>query len=159
MGGGVAAQMAVDAPARVLSVALISPAGLGDGVNNAYTEGFVNAQSRRDLKPVVELLFADPGLVSRQMLDDLLKYKRLDGVSDALGALGGSLFAGGRQGEQPGAQARGNGQAGARRLGRAGPDHSRRARRECAGGRDRQGLRRRRPHEPDGEGERRNMRC
>jgi pyruvate dehydrogenase E2 component (dihydrolipoamide acetyltransferase) len=102
MGGGVAAQMAVDAPARVLSVALISPAGLGSEVNNGYTEGFVNAQSRRDLKPVVELLFADPGLVSRQMLDDLLKYKRLDGVSEALTALGGSLFAGGKQSELPG---------------------------------------------------------
>lgn len=109
MGGGVAAQMAVDAPARVLSVALISPAGLGEEVNNAYTEGFVSAQSRRDLKPVVELLFADPGLVSRQMLDDLLKYKRLDGVSEALGALGASLFANGRQGEQPGAKLAGTG--------------------------------------------------
>jgi pyruvate dehydrogenase E2 component (dihydrolipoamide acetyltransferase) len=93
----------------VLSVALISPAGLGEEVNNAYTEGFVNAQSRRDLKPVVELLFADPGLVSRQMLDDLLKYKRLDGVSEALGALGGSLFANGRQGGQPGAKLAGTG--------------------------------------------------
>jgi pyruvate dehydrogenase E2 component (dihydrolipoamide acetyltransferase) len=104
MGGGVAAQLAVDAPGRVLSVALISPAGLGDEVNNGYTEGFVNAQSRRDLKPVVELLFADPGLVSRQMLDDLLKYKRLDGVSEALGALGGSLFGDGRQKALPGAK-------------------------------------------------------
>ncbi|SAL55915.1 acetoin dehydrogenase dihydrolipoyllysine-residue acetyltransferase subunit [Caballeronia humi] len=104
MGGGVAAQLAVDAPGRVLSVALISPAGLGDEVNNGYTEGFVNAQSRRDLKPVVELLFADPGLVSRQMLDDLLKYKRLDGVSEALAALGGSLFGDGRQKALPGAK-------------------------------------------------------
>jgi pyruvate dehydrogenase E2 component (dihydrolipoamide acetyltransferase) len=102
MGGGIAAQLALDAPQRVRSVALIAGAGLGDEVNNSYTEGFVGAQSRRELKPVVELLFADAGLVSRQMLDDLLKYKRLDGVADALGALGASLFAGGRQGEQPG---------------------------------------------------------
>nr|WP_315595784.1 acetoin dehydrogenase dihydrolipoyllysine-residue acetyltransferase subunit [uncultured Cupriavidus sp.] len=104
MGGGIAAQLAVDAPQRVLSVALISPAGFGDEVNNGYTEGFVNAQSRRDLKPVVELLFANPELVSRQMLDDLLRYKRLDGVPEALAALGTSLFAEGRQREQPGRQ-------------------------------------------------------
>jgi pyruvate dehydrogenase E2 component (dihydrolipoamide acetyltransferase) len=102
MGGGVASQMAVDAPARVLSLALISPVGFGEEVNSSYTDGFVNAQSRRELKPVVELLFADPELVSRQMLDDLLKYKRLDGVGEALAALGGSLFANGRQEEQPG---------------------------------------------------------
>ncbi len=94
MGGGIAAQMAVDAPARVQSVALISPSGFGDEVNNAY-KGFVKAESRRELKPVVELLFANPELVSRQMLDDLLKYKRLDGVSEALTSL--SLFAGGKQ--------------------------------------------------------------
>ena len=35
------------------------------------------------------MLFADPTLVSRQLLDDLLKYKRLDGVTELLGALGG----------------------------------------------------------------------
>ena len=102
MGGGVAAQLALDAPRRVRSLSLIDSAGLGDEVNHGYTEGFVHAQSRRELKPVVELLFADPGLASRQMLDDLLAYKRLDGVSEALGALGASLFADGRQREQPG---------------------------------------------------------
>ncbi|WP_265921770.1 acetoin dehydrogenase dihydrolipoyllysine-residue acetyltransferase subunit [Cupriavidus nantongensis] len=102
MGGGVAAQLAVDAPQRVLSVALVSPVGFGEVVNSDYTEGFVKAQSRRELKPVVELLFADPGLVSRQMLDDLLRYKRLDGVDEALTALGQGLFGGGRQSEQPG---------------------------------------------------------
>lgn len=102
MGGGIAAQLALDAPQRVLSVALVSPVGFGDTINNGYTEGFVNAQSRRDLKPVIELLFANPELVSRQMLDDLLRYKRLDGVPEALTALGASLFADGRQREQPG---------------------------------------------------------
>ncbi|SAK43126.1 acetoin dehydrogenase dihydrolipoyllysine-residue acetyltransferase subunit [Caballeronia ptereochthonis] len=104
MGGGIAVQMAVDQPERVESVSLISPAGFGDEVNNAYTEGFVKAESRRELKPVVELLFANPELVSRQMLDDLLKYKRLDGVSDALSSLNGGLFAGGKQSAQPGSK-------------------------------------------------------
>lgn len=102
MGGGVAAQLAVDAPQRVLSVALVSPVGFGEAVNSGYTDGFVQAQSRRELKPVVELLFADPGLVSRQMLDDLLRYKRLDGVPEALTALSQGLFGGGRQSEHPG---------------------------------------------------------
>lgn len=102
MGGGIAAQMAVDQPERVESVALISSSGFGDEINNAYTEGFVTAESRRELKPVIELLFANPELVSRQMLDDLLKYKRLDGVSEALTSLNAGLFANGRQAAQPG---------------------------------------------------------
>jgi len=102
MGGGVAAQLALDAPQRVQSLSLLSPAGFGDEVNSDYTGGFVRAQSRRELKPVVELLFANPELVSRQMLDDLLKTKRIDGITEALDALGSSLFGDGRQREQPG---------------------------------------------------------
>ena len=102
MGGAIAAQMAIDHPRRVESVALISSAGLGDEINSGYTEGFIAAQSRRDLKPVVEQLFANPELVSRQLLDDLLKYKRLDGVTEILTELNQSLFGQGCQSEQPG---------------------------------------------------------
>src|SRR5262249_27279383 len=91
-----------DHPDRVESLALIASAGLGDEIDTGYTEGFVAAQSRRDLKPHVEQLFARPELVTRQLLDDILKYKRLDGVGELLRELGGSLFARGRQLEQPG---------------------------------------------------------
>ena len=104
MGGAIAAQMALAAPQRVASLMLIAPAGLGNEINHGYIEGFVAAATRRELKPVVERLFADPGLVSRQMLDDLLKYKRLDGVSTVLTQLGTTLFGGGRQAAQPVAQ-------------------------------------------------------
>jgi pyruvate dehydrogenase E2 component (dihydrolipoamide acetyltransferase) len=101
MGGAIGAQLALDHPQRVVSLALVNSAGLGDEINGGYTSGFVSAASRRELKPVVEQLFADPSLVSRQLLDDLLKYKRLDGVSDVLSSLSGSLFAGGRQADTP----------------------------------------------------------
>jgi len=102
MGAAIAAQMALDHPRRVASLALIGAAGLGPEINAGYIEGFVAAASRRELKPVLEQLFADPGLVTRQMIDDVLKYKRLDGVGELLGALGRSVFGGGRQAEQPG---------------------------------------------------------
>ena len=101
MGGAIAAQMALDAPGRVASLALVATAGLGAEINTGYTEGFVAAATRRELKPVIEQLFADPALVSRQMIDDLLKYKRLDGVSQALTQLGAMLFGGGRQTDLP----------------------------------------------------------
>ena len=101
MGGAIAAQMALAAPRRVASLVLIATAGLGAEINTGYTEGFVAAATRRELKPVVEQLFADPTLVRRQMLDDLLMYKRLDGVSQVLAQLGSKLFGGGRQAEQP----------------------------------------------------------
>lgn len=104
MGGAITAQMALAAPARVASLVLIASAGLGPEINSGYIDGFVAAATRRELKPVIEQLFADPGLVSRQMLDDLLKFKRLDGVSQALTQLGGALFGGGRQAALPVAQ-------------------------------------------------------
>jgi len=97
MGGAIALQLALDSAARVASVALVSPAGLGDEINTGYTNGFVQAQSRRELKPVLEQLFADPALVSRQMVDDMLKYKRLDGIEPLLSELGAALFAENRQ--------------------------------------------------------------
>jgi pyruvate dehydrogenase E2 component (dihydrolipoamide acetyltransferase) len=113
MGGAIASQVALDAPGRVLSLTLIGSAGFGPQVNSAYITGFTAAASRRDLKPVLELLFSDPGLVSRQMIDDVLKYKRLDGVGLLLSALGEGLFAAGQQKEQPGLKL---GAAGARTL-------------------------------------------
>lgn len=97
MGGAIAIQLALKDPARVASLALVSPAGLGQAINSGYTDGFVNAQSRRELKPVLEQLFADPQLVSRQMIDDMLKYKRMDGIAPLLAELGGALFKDGRQ--------------------------------------------------------------
>ncbi|HEX7439617.1 MAG TPA: acetoin dehydrogenase dihydrolipoyllysine-residue acetyltransferase subunit [Caldimonas sp.] len=109
MGGAIAAQMALAAPQRIASLVLVATAGLGAEINSGYTEGFVGAATRRELKPVVEQLFADPALVSRQMLDDLLKYKRLDGVSQVLAELNAKLFGGGRQAEQPVAQLAGSG--------------------------------------------------
>ncbi|WP_431859202.1 acetoin dehydrogenase dihydrolipoyllysine-residue acetyltransferase subunit [Azospirillum sp.] len=97
MGGAVSMRTALDAPERVLSLSLVCSAGLGREINQDYIDGFIRATSRRDLKPVLETLFADPGLVSRQMIDDLLKYKRLDGVDGALRAIASSAFENGRQ--------------------------------------------------------------
>ena len=102
MGGAIATEVALGAPELVASLTLIGSAGLGSDINNGYTDGFANAGSRRELKPVLELLFADPGLVSRQLVDDVLKYKRLDGVSELLVELGSALFGEGKQSAQPG---------------------------------------------------------
>lgn len=100
MGGAVAATVALIDPERVQSLGLIAAAGLGSEINTGYIRGFVDAKSRRDLKPVVELLFDNGELVSRQLVDDLLKFKRLDGVDAALTSLADSLFADGRQSQE-----------------------------------------------------------
>jgi pyruvate dehydrogenase E2 component (dihydrolipoyllysine-residue acetyltransferase) len=46
---------------------------------------------------VLRLLVHDPDLVSRAMVEDVLRYKRLDGVAAALQALADAWFPGGVQ--------------------------------------------------------------
>jgi pyruvate dehydrogenase E2 component (dihydrolipoamide acetyltransferase) len=87
MGAAVVLAVAARDPGRVGSLTLIAPAGFGAAINADFLRGFADAQTRRELKPVVGQLFADDQLVTRQLVEDLLAYKRLDGVSEALHAL------------------------------------------------------------------------
>ena len=87
MGGAIALHLANTRPDLVRSLTLIGSAGLGPEINAAYLRGFTESQSRRELKPHVQQLFKDPSLVTRQLVEDLLKYKRIDGVQSCLDTL------------------------------------------------------------------------
>lgn len=100
MGGLIVGQTAIEHKSRVASVSLICSAGLGEEINGGYIDGFASAPGRKELKPVLGNLFFDQNLVSRNMIEDLLKYKRLDGVQSFLDALKANLFANGRQSHQ-----------------------------------------------------------
>ncbi|NOX70844.1 MAG: acetoin dehydrogenase dihydrolipoyllysine-residue acetyltransferase subunit [Gammaproteobacteria bacterium] len=80
LGGAVTVQLAAEAGDRVNSVTLIGSAGAGTPVSRSYIDGFIGANRRKDLKPILKQLFADPELVNRDMINDVLKAKRLDGV-------------------------------------------------------------------------------
>ncbi|MDU9022911.1 acetoin dehydrogenase dihydrolipoyllysine-residue acetyltransferase subunit [Pseudomonas corrugata] len=97
MGGAVSLNTARLMPQRVRSLTLIGSAGLGPEINGDYLQGFVDASNRNALKPQLVQLFSNAELVNRQMLDDMLKYKRLEGVDAALRQLSTTLFADGRQ--------------------------------------------------------------
>ena len=97
LGGAIALQLALDDPARVASVTLVCSAGLGPDIDMDYIDGFIAADRRREMKAAVEKLFADPALVSRDMVEDLVRYKRLDGVAEALRTIAKASFADGRQ--------------------------------------------------------------
>lgn len=94
MGGAVALAAAARDPARIASLTLIAPSGFGPEINAGYLRGFADAQTRRELKAVIGQLFDDESLVTRQLVDDLLAYKRLDGVDEALHTLAGTLLDG-----------------------------------------------------------------
>jgi pyruvate dehydrogenase E2 component (dihydrolipoamide acetyltransferase) len=97
MGGALAALVAERRGADVASLTLIAPAGLGREINAAFIDGFVRAGRRREATDVLRLLVHDPALVSRAMVEDVLRYKRLDGVASALQTIAGAWFPQGRQ--------------------------------------------------------------
>jgi len=52
---------------------LVAPAGFGPEINMDYIDGFVGAASKKDLKPVLAQLFADESLVTRSLIDGVLR--------------------------------------------------------------------------------------
>jgi pyruvate dehydrogenase E2 component (dihydrolipoamide acetyltransferase) len=97
MGGAIALHFVSWQPARVASVTLIAAAGLGEAINGAFIDGFVKMERRREAQEVLRLLVHDPASVSRQMVEDVLRYKRLDGVPTALARVAAEWFPAGWQ--------------------------------------------------------------
>ena len=55
---------------------MISPIGLGKEIDSAYLENFINAESRRDLKKEIEKLYFNSDIITRDMLNEVLKFLR-----------------------------------------------------------------------------------
>lgn len=97
MGAGIALHLAQNSPAKVASMTLIGPAGLGNEINTGFLEGYISGKRQKHLKPVLEQLVNDKSLISSDMMEDVLKFKRIDGVPDGLKKLVESNFGGGTQ--------------------------------------------------------------
>lgn len=84
-----------DHPGLATSLTLICPALLpGTALAEELLTGLVEASRARDLKPWLEMLFADPALVTKVMIEDMAKFKRIDGVEEALAILRDRLVSG-----------------------------------------------------------------
>jgi pyruvate dehydrogenase E2 component (dihydrolipoamide acetyltransferase) len=97
LGGAIALDLALNHSDRVASVTAVCSAGLGHEINMVYIDGFMAAKRRKQLQPVLEMLVADPQMVSREMIEDVLRFKRLDGAEAALNRIIDDTFAGGQQ--------------------------------------------------------------
>jgi pyruvate dehydrogenase E2 component (dihydrolipoamide acetyltransferase) len=97
MGGAIALALAGHLPDRVASLTLIAAAGLGPEINGAFIDAFVRAGRRREAQEALAMLVHDPALVSRAMIEETLRYKRLDGVAAALETIARAWFPDGRQ--------------------------------------------------------------
>ena len=97
MGAGVALNVAANAKQDVKSLTLISSAGLGEEVNIEFLEGYISAKRQKHLKPVLQQLVHDKNLISTDMMEEVFKFKRMDGVVDGLNTLIQANFASGKQ--------------------------------------------------------------
>ncbi|MFK7858150.1 MAG: acetoin dehydrogenase dihydrolipoyllysine-residue acetyltransferase subunit [Granulosicoccus sp.] len=97
MGAGVALLVAANQPDSVKSLTLIAGAGLGEEVNIDFLEGYISAKRQKHLKPVLQQLVHDPSLISADMMEEVFKFKRIDGVIDGLNTLVKANFAEGKQ--------------------------------------------------------------
>lgn len=97
MGGALVLEFALAHPERVHSVCLIASGGLGPEIDGEYIQGFITASRRKEMQRQIEKLFANPKSISRQLVEDVLKYKRLDGVEAALRTIAAQFFPDGRQ--------------------------------------------------------------
>ena len=97
LGGTVSLLLVRDRPEFVASLSLIAPAGLGPEIDADYIEAFLSAERRPQMKHALASLFADPGQMRREMVDDVLRFMRADGVPQALRSLAADAFPGGRQ--------------------------------------------------------------
>jgi pyruvate dehydrogenase E2 component (dihydrolipoamide acetyltransferase) len=97
LGGAIALQVALAAPERVTALTLIAPAGLGPEISGAYIEGFLGESRARKLRPILEMLVADPNMVTADMVEEVLKFKRLDGAQAALRLVADANFSGDSQ--------------------------------------------------------------
>jgi pyruvate dehydrogenase E2 component (dihydrolipoamide acetyltransferase) len=97
LGGAIAVEIAASAPDRVTALTLIAPAGLGSEISSEFIEGFMAESRSRKLRPIIEMLVANPALVTADMVEEVLKFKRLDGASQALRTIADANFANGTQ--------------------------------------------------------------
>ena len=83
-GGAIALELAELLEGIVGKLTLISPVGLADVQPKEYVLGFVEAQRKRDIRPVLEMLFADSEHLSREMVNESLQLLRDDDAREAL---------------------------------------------------------------------------
>jgi pyruvate dehydrogenase E2 component (dihydrolipoamide acetyltransferase) len=84
LGGAISLAATLQGKDRIKSVTLIGSAALGKEIDTQYMRGLAKTNSRKELKALAGRLFANEGLVTRQLVEDLLRFKRLDGVQAAL---------------------------------------------------------------------------
>ena len=93
LGGAIAIELAAQCPQRVSSLSLLSPVGLGAGINQSFVSNFPEARSEQDVIDLLLMLVHNPRLISAQLAPMVLAYLDRQGVREALSIIGQHLLA------------------------------------------------------------------
>ena len=96
-GAGISIKTASSYPELINTLTLISPIGLGKEIDSVYLENFIKAESRRDLKKEIEKLYFNSDIITRDMLNEVLKFLRIDNVQTTLSKIQNEIIINGEQ--------------------------------------------------------------
>jgi pyruvate dehydrogenase E2 component (dihydrolipoamide acetyltransferase) len=94
MGAAIGLALTDDEPARVRSLALVGPAGIGRRIDADFIHGIVAARTRDELEPKLRMLYADPGWVTPEMVQRFVAWKQRSGVIEALTRIASTRYPG-----------------------------------------------------------------
>ena len=95
MGAAICLDAARRRPARVRSLVLVSPAGLGSPPNLEWARRLITTMDSAALMVVARESVGDPEMISPPMIEDLMRYKHLDGTVAAQLRILESVYGGG----------------------------------------------------------------
>lgn len=98
MGGAIASLMAIAAPERVRSLALLAPGGMGEEINGPVLHNFAAAVTEAELKMALSAMSAPGAAPPDTTLAALAESRRRAGQSAMLETIAAGITRGGRQG-------------------------------------------------------------
>jgi pyruvate dehydrogenase E2 component (dihydrolipoamide acetyltransferase) len=94
MGASVAVAVAAHDIGRVSALTLIGPGGIDPWINMPFISGFPLIRDIPDARRLMEMLVANPRMISPDMLRLVLAYTTTPGVTEALQTIAGATFPG-----------------------------------------------------------------
>lgn len=93
LGGVVAIHVAARRPERVVSLAVIAPAGLGGAIDADFLRALPNAATAEELEPLLQRLVSRPRLINRHIVARVLRQLEAPGYREGLLRLRSALIA------------------------------------------------------------------
>jgi pimeloyl-ACP methyl ester carboxylesterase len=97
LGGAVAAALSHEPSVKALSLMLIAPAGLGEDINAAFFDGFLQADTEAGLTPWLNMLASDPAALGSALARTTLRQRQERPLVAEQRRLLPAMLAGGRQ--------------------------------------------------------------